>query len=190
MIISETELKQILKLKGVKDTGFSPEELKLLIEYKTVELQGLINANIEEKQESQTVYKFRDDRISLAAYPVQGIESITLDNKELSDDDWVLDHSLGLVYFTRKLYGLLTVNYISCLDDDVIKTAIVPLLTDMILYDILNKKNNPNTGIVSNVKEGDVSVSYDTSTTLGNRIWSRIEELRARYSRTARVRLI
>lgn len=190
MIISTDELKTILTLKGIKDIGYTPEELEILIEYKTRELQGLIGVNVEETQETQTVRYFNDDRMRLRQYPVQSIESITFKNEELECKHYFLDEKLGIVYFDKKYCGLISVNYISCISEEEINNTISPLLVDMILYDILNKGNNPNNGIISSVKEGDVSVNYDTSSTLGNRIWSRIEELRERYKRTARVVMI
>lgn len=190
MIISTKELSTILKLKGIKDTGYSEDELETLIKYKTSELQGLIGVNIEEKQESQTIRYFNDDRIRLLYYPVQGIESITLKNEEMDCSHYTLDHNLGLVYFDKIYNGMITVNYISSMSEDEINNVVSPLLVDMILYDILNKGKDPNNGIVSSVKEGDVSVNYDTSSTLGNRIWARVDELRNRYARTARVVMI
>ena len=90
MIISTKELSTILKLKGIKDTGYSEDELETLIKYKTSELQGLIGVNIEEKQESQTIRYFNDDRIRLLYYPVQGIESITFKNEELDCSHYIL----------------------------------------------------------------------------------------------------
>ena len=44
-------------------------------------------------------------------------------------------------------------------------------------------------GPVSSIKEGDVSVNYDTSNSKGNMIMNRIEDIKKRYC-TARVKWI
>ena len=54
----------------------------------------------------------------------------------------------------------------------------------MIIYSITNNSD----GDISSIKEGDVSINYDNSTTLGNRINARITDLINRYS--ARLRML
>ena len=63
------------------------------------------------------------------------------------------------------------------------------LFVDMVTYDLSNN-NGVGNGVVSSIREGDVSVNYDTNSSLGNRIYSRIEDLKQRYTKTARIRLI
>jgi hypothetical protein len=187
MDIATSKLKTILKLKGVR-IPYGDDEFDLLVKYKLSEISGLLGFNIMGSDESQTVYQFKDDRIVLTKYPVQSIESVTLNNEELFDECYTLDRNIGVVYFNKKLNGLLMVNYVTGLSHEDIVNVIEPLLVDMIAYDLTN--NNLGDGVVSSIREGDVSVNYDTKSSLGNRVYTRIEELRQRYTKTARIRLI
>ena len=189
MDIPTSKLKTILKLKGV-NIPYNDEELETLINYKISELSGLLGFNITETDESETVYHFKDDRIILTRYPVQSIESVTLNNEELFDCKYMLDNRIGIVYFKKRLHGLLVVNYVTGLSQEDIVNVIEPLLVDMITYDLKNRNNSLGDGVVSSIREGDVSVNYDTNSSLGNRIYTRIEDLKQRYTKTARVRLI
>jgi len=189
MNISTSKLKTILKLKGIT-IPYNDDELEIIIQYKLSELAGLLGFNIQETDQSETIYRFKDDRIILTKYPVQSIESVTLDNEELNDSCYILDDNIGIVYFEKRLHGLLMVNYVTGLSHDDIVNVIEPLLVDMITYDLKNRNSSPGDGVVSSIREGDVSVNYDTNSSLGNRIYTRIEELKQRYTKTARVRLI
>lgn len=189
MDITTSKLKTILKLKGIR-IPYNDDEFDLLVEYKLSEISGLLGFNILESEQSQTVYQFKDDRIVLTNYPVQSIESVTLNNKELSGRCYTLDKKIGVLYFKKKLRGLLVVNYVAGLSPDDIVNVIEPLLVDMIIYDLSKDKDNPVAGTVSGIREGDVSVNYDTNSSLGNRIYTRIDELKQRYTKTARIRLI
>lgn len=188
MDIITSKLKTILKLKGVK-LPYTDDEFETLIKYKLSEISGLLGFNIMESDESQTVYRFKDDRIVLTKYPVQSIESVTLDNEELFDECYTLDRKIGVVYFKKRLSGLLIVNYVTGLSHEDIVNVIEPLLVDMVTYDLSNN-NGVGNGVVSSIREGDVSVNYDKNSSLGNRIYSRIEDLKQRYTKTARIRLI
>lgn len=75
-------------------------------------------------------------------------------------------------------------SYSSGLPYFIVKSIITPLVTDMIIYSITNNSD----GDISSIKEGDVSINYDNSTTLGNRINARITDLINRYS--ARLRML
>ena len=75
---------------------------------------------------------------------------------------------------------MLVIEYVACLSDDVINSKVNPLLFDMLKYRLTT--NFSNDGAISSIKEMDTSVNYDTSTSLGNLIQSRINNLKSCYS--------
>ena len=76
--------------------------------------------------------------------------------------------------------GMLVVEYVSGLSEKDITGKIIPLIFDMGKY--MLSTNFQNTGSISSMKEADVSINYDTSTSLGNLILSRINNLKNSYS--------
>ena len=100
----------------------------------------------------------------------------------LTEEDYVLNKTIGVIYLNKLCKGLLSVNYITKISDADFNKIVKPLLVDMVIYDLLNRGKRINEGVMSSIKEMDVTVSYDTSSSLGNRIYMRIDDLKSRYS--------
>ena len=81
---------------------------------------------------------------------------------------------------------MLVIEYCYGLSDEEIQNKINPLISDMVLYGFTSLDNNA--GDISSIHEADQSVSYDTSNSLGNRIYSRIDALKSAYNYSARIR--
>ena len=113
-------------------------------------------------------------------YPVSEISNLKIGSKTLTSDDYVLDEEKGILYLHSQLSGMLVIEYVACLSDDVINSKVNPLLFDMLKYRLTT--NFSNDGAISSIKEMDTSVNYDTSTSLGNLIQSRINNLKSCYS--------
>lgn len=118
--------------------------------------------------------RFDDDLIMLQNFPVQSIESLKIDDYTLTEDDYVLDESKGIIYLKEHYKGFLYLEYIYCLNED----EFMPLLDLMVEYESDNgwDKN------ASSIKENNVTVSYDTSLGKGGKIQGMIDDLRSRYS--------
>lgn len=114
---------------------------------------------------------------NLKHYPIVEIESVFIDNLPFTPFDYILNSEAGIIKFLKPLpehCDSLTVEYTSCESDDWIKTNITPLLMDMLVYNLSADalKN------ATSVKEGDVSVNYDSNNSLLALINKRLEKLR------------
>jgi hypothetical protein len=179
-LITIDSLKTDLELKGITHE-LTDEQLTLLLQNKTDELAGLTNLPILPTSHKEIRQAFEDERYEVDSYPVSSITSLTIGPYTLNETEhYTLDESLGIIYFNRLWNGMLVVEYVSCISDDVITQKVNPLLSDMIGYTLLNGFSP--VGSVTSMKEGDVSVNYDTSTSLGNLIQSRINDLKNIYS--------
>lgn len=179
-LIDVTSLKQQLNIEGVTLEDYSDEELELLLTNLINELIGYTNAPIKPVTHKRIIRDFQSDMLELDYYPITEISSLQIGSKPISSTDYVLDESLGILYFNSILSGLLSCTYVCKLSDVVIDNIINPLVFDMFKYRLTT--NFSTTGVMSSVKEGDVQVNYDTSTSLGNLIQSRINNLKATYS--------
>lgn len=173
-------LKEQLNLENISYDGFEDSQLELLLTNIVKEIIGYTNAPINAVTHKRIIRDFKSDMLELDYYPVSEISSLQIGSKTLSDDDFILDDTLGILYFHSVLSGLLSCQYTCQLSDDVIDNIINPLVFDMIKYRLTT--NFSDTGAISSVKEGDVQVNYDTSTSLGNLIQSRINNLKSTYS--------
>ena len=178
-LIDVNSLKQQLNLEGIT-YDYSDEDLELLLTNIVKEIIGYTNAPINAVTHKRIIRDFKSDMLELDYYPVSEISSLQIGSKNLSDDDFVLDDTLGILYFHSVLSGLLSCQYTCQLSEDTIDNIINPLVFDMIKYRLTT--NFSDTGAISSVKEGDVQVNYDTSTSLGNLIQSRINNLKSTYS--------
>ena len=73
------------------------------------------------------------------------------------------------------------------LPDDAINNLVNPLIVDMIRYGVTTGYSKD--GVSTKYKEGDVEVNFDTSTSLGNLIQSRITDLKNKYY-NVRIRVV
>lgn len=178
-LIDVESLKDQLELQGITH-NLDDEQLTLLLQNKTDELAGLTNLPITPKTHKEIRQDFDGDMYEVDGYPVSSITSLNIGPYTITDDHYVLDESLGIIYFDRVWNGMLVVEYVSCIGEDVINQKVNPLLTDMIGYTLTNDFSP--TGSVTSMKEGDVSINYDASTSLGNLIQARINDLKNIYS--------
>ena len=178
-LIDVNSLKQQLNLEGIT-YDYSDEDLELLLTNIVKEIIGYTNAPINPVTHKRIIRDFQSDMLELDYYPVSEISSLQVGSKTLSSDDYILDDTLGILYFHSVLSGILSCQYSCQLSESAIDNIINPLVFDMVKYRLTT--NFSTTGVMSSVKEGDVSVNYDTSSSLGNLIQSRINNLKATYS--------
>lgn len=184
-LISLNSLKKQLSIEGITPE-LSDEDLQLLLNNIVKEVIGYTNAPINPITKKTIIREFSSDMLELDYYPVKSITSCKVGSATLTSDDYVLDESLGILYFNTILSGMLVIDYVTQVSDDVIDNSINPLLVDMVKYRLTNQFSS--TGVMSSVKEGDVQVNYDTSTSLGNLIYSRMNNLKSTYS--IRIRML
>ena len=184
-MIDINNLKVILKANGVS-LDLSDDELLVFVDYKVHELEGLLGFNVEETERNESHFIRKGNNLLLNFYPIVEVSEVKVNNKVLDEDSYIVDSNIGVIYFNSNicLKGFVEVSYSSGLPYFIVKSIITPLVTDMIIYSITNNSD----GDISSIKEGDVSINYDNSTTLGNRINARITDLINRYS--ARLRML
>lgn len=179
-LIDVEALKAQLDLEGISYDDFDDSQLELLLTSITDELMGYTNVPIVATNHKNIFRGFDGDLLELDYYPVRKITSLKIGTKCLTTDDYVLDEELGILYFNSHLNGMLVIEYCCCISDDMITKVVNPLISDIVKYRLTS--NFSKDGVMSSMKEGDVSVNYDTSSSLGNLILGRIKDLKNVYS--------
>lgn len=185
-LITPEELNKLLKLQGVTDPEIEDlETLQSLIDLKISEITALTGLPVKPVTRKQIMKNFQGTLFETDWYPVNRICSFKIGGKELTEDDYVLDENNGIIYLNNNWNGLLVIEYCNKLSDEVISSKVNALIGDMVLYGYTAP--NKNSGEISSIHEAEQSISYDTSNSLGNRIYARIDSLKLSYS-SARVR--
>jgi len=178
-LIDVTTLKSQLDLEGIS-YDFDDSQLELLLNNVKNELAGYTNVPISPTNHKSIIHDFKGDMLELDYYPVNSITSLKIGSSTLTSDDYVLDEHLGILYLHSKLSGMLVVEYCCVISDEMITNVVNPLIFDIIKYRLTT--NFTGNGVMTSVKEGDVSVNYDSNSSLGNLIQSRIKDLKNCYS--------
>ena len=180
--ISVEELRLLFKFNNIT-TELSDKDLEDLIDLKIKELSALTNLPLENVDKVQINSNFKGNLIELDYYPVSEITNIIINDTCLNSQDYQEDKDNGIIYLNKSYTGFLRVTYKYTVSHETNK-LVNQLIGDMIIYH-LNPENTGD-GVVSSIKEMDTSVNYDTSTSQGKLILSRIDELKS--SNTCRVR--
>lgn len=117
---------------------------------------------------------FYDDLIFVENFPIVKVKSLRIGDVVLSEDDYFMNESEGIIYLKSPFEGLLCLEYCYGLSE----SEYEPLLDLMVEYE-RDTSWNKNAASIS---EKNVSVSYDTSLGTGARIQSMIQDLRNKYS--------
>lgn len=185
-LITPEELQKLLELQGVASSELEDlTKLQNLIDLKISEITALTGLAVNPVTRKQIIKNFNNDVFETDWYPINRICSFKIDGVDITSDDYVLDENSGIIYFNVIRNGLLVIEYINKLSDEVITAKINPLISDMVLYGFTSPTNGE--GEISSIHEAEQSISYDTSNSLGNRIYARINGLKSSYS-SCRVR--
>ena len=180
-IITPEELKETLKLQGVSDSDLEDlTRLQSLIDLKLSEITALTGLPVNPVNRKQIIKNFNHDTFESDWYPICEVTSFKIDGVELTTDDYELDENNGIFYLNRIHVGLLVIEYVHKIPDNVIQSKVNPLISDMVLYGFTALDSN--NGDISSIHESEQSISYDTSNSLGNRIYARIDGLKSSYS--------
>lgn len=196
-MIPASKVRTLLKFEGIT-VDFTDEELEVLIDSKIDELEGLIGADIRPHDRQKSLGRFKGKLIELNFYPILQIADVFVNGHCLMDCDYHVNYDLGIIYFHHFIRGHVTVNYTTGLSNRDFTYIVVPLIKDMVSYTLTYNeglkwdKGITGEGRISSLKEGDVSIGfgYDSSLSLGARINNRIDELKNKYSYSAKVRWI
>lgn len=169
-----TELKQILNGQGIDPTKYTDEQLQGLI----LQAKTLINREwATDKTYTDYNRKYNGDIITTDYYPLKTIETITINDEEVTPDYYTDD---GIIYLPKQYNGTLKCDYTVGLTDDDYINCILPMTTNL----ILDQQTDKN---IASINEGDVSISYNNTTT-ANTNDALIENIRNKYA--AKIRMI
>ena len=187
-LITPEELKNILKLQGIPESDLEDlTQLQSLIDLKVNEITALTGIPVNPVNKKQIIKQFTGDIFESDWYPILNVTSFKIDGAELTENEnYVLDETTGIFYLNNFHTGMLIIEYTNGLLEEDITSKINPLISDMILYGFTSLDNNA--GEISSIHEADQSISYDTSNSLGNRIYARIDDLKSTYNHSAKVK--
>ena len=172
--ISAEELRLLFKFNNISTT-FTDGELDDLVDLKIKEVSALTNLPLNDLVRKQITNRFHGDIIELDYYPVGEIHNIIIDDTSLNSQDYRVDEDNGIIYLNNHHNGFLRVEYVHTISEKT-NQLVNQLIGDMIVYQ-LTPGNNGN-GEISSIHEMDTTVNYDTSTSQGKLIQSRIDELK------------
>ena len=185
--MDKKKLKTLLKLEGILPDDITDDDLEILLESKKSELDGLLPFDIYPKDRKQIIHEFKGKLLELDYYPILQVARIYYKHKPLHPKEYSVNGELGIIYFNKHLTGSVRIDYTSGFDELEYAHTIDPLLKEMVAYTLTYNKWRMGDNI-SSIKEGDVSVNYDTNNGRGTIITNRINELKNQY--TARIRWI
>lgn len=176
-MITEDTLKTILEKQGYNTENFDD-----LLELVKSQINSRVPIEpVEQKQSSM----IRDTKcVLLDFFPVSSITSVYIGETEFVDGkNCYIDLPDGIIYFKEPKTGLFKASYKTGLPKEEYDKYIIPLIYDMLKYNLTDAWNKD----ASSIKEGDVSVNYDTSISLGALIQKRLDTLEAKFNTWVRM---
>ena len=179
-------LKEYLKSYGLI-ISISDTELESLYNLEIKILEGESGVSLSEKTHKITDIdnkKFNQVNYLLPDYPVKQLISIKIDNQSLGSEDYLLDSGNGIIHWRRVLSGnVLEIIYTSILDESLMKLC-ESIIYDRILYNLGDKSD-----MISSIKEGDLSLTYNNTNSTSLRLKSNYDLLINQLN-NGRIRLV
>lgn len=178
MVIKKEDVLLALEQNGVDTSSLSDDEMNSMISYATTQISNLTGLS-STPITRETVDLYPSPYLInylLPYYPVKSIESIIINNEtELTSNDYFLDKTNGIIKFRKPTifpvdFDILTINYTSQISEAYWTNNVEPVILDYIVF-----QNNPiyqHSGVTSSVSEGDVSVSYDNTSSKYNTFYT------------------
>lgn len=169
-IITVAELKNRLHLAKIDYSDYTDNDLEALITLTIQKIENITDLPILEPRNITEFTKIRWSDTYVTDYFPISEPSVTLNEQELQLK--YIDNIKGILYFKKKQYGDIKVEY-SIQYDNI--SLLQDLITDMITIDIEGDTLN---GQWNNIKEGDVSVSVGgNGSSLYETVESRLNDL-------------
>jgi len=147
-----SSLRSLLASNGMNPDNYTSEQLTGMIQ-QAVTLIG--DEYVQGYNEVDYDYDYHGSIYLTALYPIITDDvTVTLDDVDVTNKIQSITND-GVIKFSEDLHGLLKITYTNGVDTNVIKQYV--LLASM------NLLKSTTGGIISSINEGDVSISYDTS---------------------------
>lgn len=178
MCIDVATVKTYLKLQDI-NLELTDDDLESLIYFEINHIASETGRELNLTPHIDTELHFNSSRMeyNLKHYPVVEILEVSVDNQIIPSENYVVNKDAGIIKFIKQLpmdCNVLKVDYTSKETDNWIITNVQPVLLDIIKY----RLNNTPLKNVTSVKEGDVSVNYDTANSEYTLITQRLKQLR------------
>lgn len=175
------QLTILLKIKGITPTqSLTEDDYVNLINFKLDYLLSEINCTLDPVEHEDIFLDYNgEDKILLDYYPVTNINSIKIDGTQINSDEYILKPSNGVIKFeSNRSSGVLNVKYITQVSETIITSRLTPLLLDWLIYDLDPESSDG----LSSIKEGDVSINYDTNNSTLVNLQSRLKDLKNQFN--------
>lgn len=183
------EIKKLLQANGVDIEN--TENLETILQIVEGQIEQAIGFPLTPTNRKQ-IQKTQGNTILLDHYPVLQITKFKIDEKDMEETtdtkkppySYLLDKEAGIIYLDKKYpHSHYIIEYQSGLTEEEKQTSILPLIIDMITYHLDEGFNKDATSI----KEGDITVSYNSNLNQGALIQLKLNELHNKYNTLARI---
>lgn len=173
-----TKLKSYLKINNFQ-SDYSDEELNDMCNLKLNELENMIGLYINPVIKEEYIPTFCSNIVYLDFYPVLEIKQVMGDGNLFNAEDYILQKLEGLIFLKHNFIGELKIIYTVGFTQEQFNSKVQSLLYDIILYTLRNAENQY--GEISSITEGNVSISYNSNTSLYTQINNKINNLKNMY---------
>ena len=176
-IISNETIKQYLQTQGIDTTNINDNTITGI--YNTYLNYILQQTGIQVEPTTATYTdinetKFNNKNYILPTCPINSIEEIIIDNKKIPTTQYITNLESGIIRWKTQQEGdTLQVTYTTQIDEETIQLITATIL-DLIYY---NLDTNPSKDIKT-LKEGDISITYDSDNSTANKINKNLETLK------------
>jgi len=173
----------LLELRGIDTTEITEETLNNMIKAAELEITARTGLTLHESEYTQIDYYKYGQSFLFDYFPVISVQSIDINQEPVDWSKSEIDKPSGIIYLASNKAGILKTTYTAGLTDEEYETLVAPIILNLLDYS-LDTGWDKN---ASSIKEGNVSVSIDSSLGKGALINSQIENLRNRFNITCRL---
>ncbi len=126
--------------------------------------------------------KFNYKNYLIKEYPIDEIIEIKVDNNLINPNQYFVNLDSGIIRWKENITGnILTIKYLKRAKKETLN-LIENLILDLLTYNLKEDKD------IQSIKEGDVSITYNTNNSLSNNIKEKLEDLKnSQYSPKAQM---
>ena len=166
------EIIEYLKTQNIEETD--TEKLQTL---HNTYLNYILNETGIQIEETKTITdintkKFNKKNYLINDYPITEIKEIKIDNKTIQQNQYLINLESGIIRWKTPQDGdTLKITYTKTIKTETLQ-QIENLILNLITYQLTE---NPD---IQTIKEGDVSITYNTNNNLSNKIKEQLENLK------------
>lgn len=173
-----TDLRALLEVYGIDDTEYTDTQLEIILN----QAKTYIGKEFVEGSTHEDYLRIYEGSVYMTNYYPIDVETVEIIVEGVEVTPRKITHE-GIIYFEDVLHGELSCSYTQELSDEDIESTVLPLAMYLI-------RDQNGGGTMSSIHEGDLQISYDTTTSLSTnaQIHHLVQSLRDKYK--ARVRLL